>query len=317
MAYDVKGIMVVLKKIFMPVVCKKVRKTVSTCLSKGVWLCFSGIDAINFHFTNSNIHTGVIEMALLPAKDHTNPDFNDVVGTLIGEFSVLLNETFIHLNNNANMTMTRDLMERLTRNSNGTVREFFQPNLSDTQKLTIDLQYNGNSYPIMEFRVMANIYRTPFDRFGLRYLPIGFVHSDFNTAQERYGGDDWHQRQELLQQIMARPDITLSFWTASEIAKECFPGVATKRIGSSKVATTKFAENVAQAPQMYLQQLNDIKADIATEVTDQLIKCLNLKSLVQRATYLGYFPDHTQFHDALDNYYNTAIVRELRTELCG
>lgn len=303
----------------MDTIQNKVRKLVPQCLTEGAWLCFAGIDALNFHFTNSEIHTGIVELALISDKSFDGtPDFKKVSAMIIEELSKLMNETLLLLHSDERMVLTKRLLEKCS-TSCFTENSFFEVNHDDPNRIKISFnsELHREKFTFIEIRIMENVTRTPFDRFGLRYLPLGFVYSDINSAQERYGGNDWKDREDIIKNTLQKKDITLSFWTTSEIAKECFPAVAFKKIGVAKPAIAKFEENLTSAPQIYSRQVGNLKLEINSEIADTKFTSLNLKSLIQRATYLGFFPDNTRFHDSLDNYFNNAILRELLTELIG
>lgn len=329
---------ILLKKLLMHVIEKKVRTLVPQCLTDGVWLTFAGIDAINFHFTNGDIHTSIVELALIKnegssgginpssslsslstSAGSTNSAFDKVCKMVQDELIDVMNSTLLDLHNDESMTMTKQILGKCSEKSFET-GNFFEVNNSNPNRKTIEFivennLISSNKFVFIEIRIMENITRIPFDRFGLRYLPLGFVYSDINTAQERYGGSDWKDRQDQIKNLLEKKDLTLSFWTTSEICRECYPNVGFKRIGYAKPALANFDQNLINAPQIYSKQIGELRNNMNEEVNDMTFKDLNLTNLIQRGIYLGFLPDISKFRTVLDNYFNNAILRELHTEL--
>jgi len=322
----IRGHMINLKKMLMGHIVEKMRLITSKLLQSNVVIAFGGLDSVNQHFSNKQMHTPFIELVMFKKDFDKEADFDqckkEAVSLLISE----MNEFLILLAGDPTCVITREIL-RECKSDGGYEGSYFgarggQNDSGDHHRLTIDFYYNISqsfSYqPFVEIRVLPNLHICTLDKYGIFYMPLGFVHTDIKTGVANQGGPDWTFRESTLKQCVERSGLTFSSWTFNGLLRYCYPGITMKRMKVEEGVKEVIKECFSTAPIHNSGALTKLREVFLSELSKWqddtiLARVLNLETLYERSVILGLLPEGRDLKENLFNEYNKTHVRESRT----
>jgi hypothetical protein len=322
----IRGHMINLKKILQPFLNDKLKALGLRLQATNIMIVYGGIDAANYHFANKPMHIPFVEFVLCRIDCSKSADLEKardeiVVTALLGE----MNDILSSLAEDTTCTVTREILRECKTNP----KKYFEAQRISAERLSIDFCYgseqNGNrstnqkesAQPFIEIRIMPELRISVLEKYGIFFMPLGFVLADVRTGMARYGGADWNFRESTLKQCLERSGLTLSFWTFVGLVRRCFPMLAMRKMGVVESVTALIAETCRNAPSHNGGAVGQLEIKLLAELKDWqndklLASILSFNELYSRCTLLGLMPEDNELKNNLNNTYNNTHVREAR-----
>ncbi|MFS8158789.1 MAG: hypothetical protein ACMG6E_00990 [Candidatus Roizmanbacteria bacterium] len=271
-------------------------------LQHGLWVAFTGIDALNFHFVNKRIHVDTINLILIKNDLAPNHDFEMAHAELLTRLSAEMNTYLQQAVIRDDCEQTNELLQEL--GISDVQGEFFIPYEGS-------IVLNNSSYDVIIVKVdQTDDALLTFDRYGLRYVTLKDARKNLVSKMEK----------TTFHKALRRNSLTLSHWTAESLAKECFPCVACDRYGSMTNVKQRISKRASCATFECSKEMTDTlsrECELATheERIDNVRKMVILNELLARASQMNLIPDDNEFHEALNNPFNTIIIDEINREI--
>lgn len=320
---NMRGHMIMLKKIMMSYVQTKIKKLITATLKHGVWLVFHGIDATNLHFSNKFIHTHFIHVALIPntqsGQSNQTPDFQNakkiVLNTLIAE----MNEVMVGLCNMDKCTDIKTIANHCGRSTINSEKFFTPKSSAESNHAAIEFNYHSGgdkTQPVVLIEALPECTASPLDNYGVKFLPLGFVYNSIMFGPQT---ETIKYIRKNFTTALIRQELTFSYPIVEALIRECFPGVSVMKSGSSSVAGARVTQLIVAAPES--AKLNELHAQMKKELgesaREDINKSVSFPVMFERSVALGFLPDDASFQSATNNDYNKTIIVELKTELVG
>jgi hypothetical protein len=308
----IRGHMINLKKIMMPVLQDKMKTFVSKFIRENVILFYAGIDAVNLHFSNKAIHTGFIELGISfqsGAKEDQSK-LTEVAGVILSD----LREAITVFASESSCVITREILDDCNTPDDGI---YFTCDNQTGDRRVISFKCGDDEQPFVEIRHIPYA-TTLFEKFGTFYMPLKFVQSDIKIGMSKYGAPDWKFREEALLEAITRGGLTFTGWTTYSLVRECFPSITMRKMKVRESVLAMIEANVARASnENSADTVAKIKKDLMSELDkyqdDTLLSnILTFEILFRRSVIMGFLPSQREFEEVIHNTYNDVIVKELR-----
>lgn len=314
----IRGHLINLKKILQPYINDKLKALGLKLQPLNVMIMYGGIDAANCHFANKAMHTPFMEFVLCRVtcdkEANLEKALNEFVLTaLLGE----INETLLALSNDSTCSVTREIL----RDCKADPKKCFEVHRDSPDRVSIDFSIGmkraESSQPFIEIRTMPDLRISVLEKYGMFFMPLGFVLADVKTGMARYGGADWKFRESTLHQCLERSGLTLSFWTFSGLVRRCFPMLTMRKMGVSESVEELIIESCRNSPSHNGGAVRELQTKMIAELADWkndklLAGLLSFSELFSRCSLLGLMPEDAELKSNLNNTYNNTHMREVR-----
>lgn len=318
-----RGHMINLKKVLMGFVLDKVKLINSKLLQVNLVLALGGIDSVNLHFSNKNIHTPFIEFIIFKREFEKEANFEQ---GKIESTTVLLaeiNKILYSLASDETCTVTREILRECDCGE-GYKGNYFESRDESALhgRMTIDFFHNITknvmSQPFIEIRILPNLQMYTLEKYGIPYLPLGFLHSDISAGLSNKGGADWKFRDSTLKQSVERSGLTFSSWTFNGLLRYCFPAITMKKMKVEEGVRSLLDQCLRSAPIHSSGKVKELEVILLKELSNWqnnniLLEVLTLENLYERCVTLGLLPNGRDLKENLFNEYNKTHIREART----
>lgn len=319
----IRGHMINLKKIMMSNLQEHMKSLTSSLIRDNVVIFYTGIDAVNLHFSNKATHTGFIELGLtirtasesdvvaktsIPLQTRLQTSMKIAMDIILKNF----NEFMTQLAGNPSCILTHEILADCKADGEKDGNYFVLGGSGERQ--TVDFRLNGGTQPFFELRYVANA--SPlFEKYGVFYSTLKMIASDIKTGMAKYGTSDWAFRDSTLQEALTRGGLTLTHWTIYSLLRECFPAIAMRKMKVREAVVSMIELNVGRTASQ--REANQLKSELYQELDDYqndaaLTNMLTFAVFFGRCVAIGLLPDQEEFQETLDNTYNAAILREIR-----
>tara|TARA_R110001632_G_scaffold50169_7_gene125313 strand:- start:3120 stop:4160 length:1041 start_codon:yes stop_codon:yes gene_type:complete len=314
---EIRGHMINLKKIMFSYIEESVKSLTTQLISKNQYLCFSGADALNMHFSNKPMHTGFSELVISPK----NSDVNSL-NYVAEEIMKVLNEKLAEFSTQKSFRLTREILDGC-KSSHGYNGKFFTINSDIPDRVRICFTLNADSQEkkmqgFIEIKYNDELRIKPFEKYGIYYLPLSLVESDIKHGTLASGHDDWKSKQITFEQAMKRGGLSISQWTLMSLCKLCFPSLSMRIYNVEDVVKNSINDLFIFAPDSAKKrQLRPIMEEEIKKSKDKafIITMMTLKTLIERAMILGLLPNGPEIAEILMTPYTETSLREIR-EIC-
>uniref|UniRef100_A0A6C0CIM7 Uncharacterized protein n=1 Tax=viral metagenome TaxID=1070528 RepID=A0A6C0CIM7_9ZZZZ len=309
-----RGHMINLKKILQPFLNDKMKALGLKLQVANAMLLYSGIDAANYHFANKAIHTPFIEFVLCKIDCHKPADLEKVRNEMVATALVWeLKEILSALSTDESCIVTREIL----RDCKTDASKYFEVCSESPERMSIDFVYGVNSQPFIEIRTLPELRVPILEKYGIFFMPLGYIVTDINIGMSKYGTADWKFRESTLRQCLERSGLSLSFWTFVGLVRRCFPMLAMRKMGVAESVTEMIQESCRNSPSHNGEIVRDLEARMLEELADckndkLLASLLSFNELYERCSLLGLMPEDIELRNNLDNTYNNTHMREVR-----
>ena len=314
----IRGHMINLKKFLQPYLNDKLKALGLRLQVNNAMIIYGGIDAANYHFANKSMHTPFIEFVLCRIDCNKSADLEKVrdeivVAAFLGE----MNDILATLAENETCVQTREILRECKANP----KKYFEAQRISADRLSIDfchgVKNKSTGQPFIEIRIMPELRISVLEKYGIFFMPLGFVLADVRTGMARYGTADWKFRESTLKQCLELSGLTLSFWTFVGLIRRCFPMLAMRKMGVVESVATLITESCNNAPSHNGGAVSQLQVKMMAELEDWkndklLASVLSFNELYSRCALLGLMPEDNELKANLNNTYNNTHVREAR-----
>lgn len=313
--------MINLKKMLAGRIYDKLKLICTKLLQLNVCLAYGGLDSINQHFSNKPIHTPFIEFIMIKKDFDKEAHFEQAKKESISFIMDEIQDSVIQLGGDPSCTITREIL-RECGSDGGYNGEYFVAHEETADRVTIDFYHdivkNLSFQPFVEIRVLPNLQVMVLEKYGIFYIPLGFVAADIKNGVSTVGGADWTFRESTFKQCMERSGITLSSWTFNNLLKLCFPQIAMKRMRVASAVEEIITSCIALAPMQNNGAASKLKEVLLKELEKWqddsiLASTLTLETFYERCVILGFLPSNRDLKENIFNEYNRTHIREART----
>ena len=319
---DVRGQMIILKKIIIPSTRDKIRDLLVSSLKKGVWIAFGGIDGLNMQFANKSVHIGHIELVLIPDESQSEHHYDEVMQNLINHLTEEYNEVLGMLANSENAPKTHDLMKVTDPACQNDGKFFVAQEFENRSTINYRCVSMGTSIeqPVVEIRVLKHEKLKPLKKYSLYHLTLSQIWRDVQVNLGTFGEHDWSHRNANLTHALHRDDLTFAFETIQSIMKVCFPAITVKESMSRQAGLDLFTKTLEVAPATFSAEqqtlLKIVKSEIDGE-SDSIIKRATFEEFMKRGQVLGILPPDDGFLRCIDNVFNRNLLSQIRNKVAA
>jgi hypothetical protein len=318
--------MINLKKITLPFIVDKMKDIGSLLITRNVTLMFTGIDAVNMHFSNKAMHTGFIEFIVTKANATTTEvQLEEALkSVIVSEICRELNEVLTGLASDATCIVTRQILSECKADG-GYKGAYFVPTKVSPDRTTIDFYYampqKGAQLPkkqaFVEIRLMPDLKITALQKGCYYYTPLAFVCEDVMVGVNKFDNSDWSFREQVLKQCLERSGMSISYWTFQALVRFCFPSLLMRKMKQKEAVQDLLNKTFEDSPFANKKTLEALKVKMLAELEDykndkHLEAILTFDTLYERSIMLGFFPEIDDLRRNLNNTYNQVNVREIR-----
>lgn len=286
-AIEARGLAINLKKILYPKVSDEMKNLTPTVYKNGAWLAFNGIDSVNCHFSGKYVHTGLIEIAVIPVKP-----IKLSLRDLAAKFVSVCNEYFITLGGFKEMDMTQNILQKTSDEAKQSSRFFTPHHEGNICIVNFEL---SQPHPFIEIRIVENV--RVMERYGIKHVCLKDA-IKVGTLDEQY-------RNQLMTQALGRKDLTFTNLCMKTLIRWCYPAVHMRKIGSR--------DEVMKTIETFPSMRDAMIIELEEYQNDEAIRRITLTGFIARAIELELIPPLR----TIENDFNSNVLYEFKTSILG
>lgn len=334
------------KKIIKPGIFRKVKDLAVKLARKNIYLSLTGIDALNFHFTNPKHHNSFIDLQVIILPECTEENTAKLLEDLGNELNSFSNSYLTKIINDNQTYIVKDLVKRCSIRSNTRFSMDINQDIC-----VINLLYThdiGNTnYDITPFIIIELIKMKKDDILigesdildfqGIKVPNIYKLYNDINDNINKYKNDilddnkiiqynNWKYKYDNMYKIITQSDLTFSYTTVEFLIRRCFPLLEINNKAysdryqyeqiSSYIHTLNAEEHNSKTDELRKQILYDYK-DLKQLKQESLNINITLEKLINRAVSIKLLPNNNELYNSINNIFNEDLVYEVCQTIKG